>query len=83
MSNSRSDLSLLSDKELIDEFNKHKPSPLFDAFFIGFLAGVIIFGVAVTSFGFFLLVPLFLIYLFLKKASRHEALRIEMKKRNL
>jgi hypothetical protein len=77
------ELSQLSDNELLDEFRKIKPSPLMDAFFIGFLIGVIIFGVAASAWGFTILIPLVLIYLFLKKSTRFESLKRELGKRNL
>ncbi len=77
------DFSNLSDNELKDEIGKIKPSPLFDAFFIGFLVGIMIYGAAANAFGFLLLIPLFLIYLFLKKSKKYEALKQELKSRNL
>jgi hypothetical protein len=77
------ELSQLSDNELLEEFRKIKPSPMMDAFFIGFLIGIIIFSIAVSAWGFITLLPLFLIYLFLKKAKRYEALKKELEKRNL
>lgn len=40
-----------------------------DAFFIGFLVGILIFGAAASSWGFTALIPLFLIYVFLKKSK--------------
>jgi len=45
-------IASLSDKELLDEFSKIKPSPIFDAFFIGFMVGIILFGVVVNAWGF-------------------------------
>lgn len=77
------DLSQLSDNELREEFNRITPSPLFDAFFIGLLIGIVAFGVAVSAWGFTVLIPLFLIYLFLKKAKRYEALKKELQSRKL
>lgn len=76
-------LSQLSDNELLEEFRKIKPSPLIDAFLIGFLIGIIIFGIALSAWGFTLLIPLFLIYLFLKKSARYESLKKELRERNL
>ena len=73
----------LSDEELMEEITKIKPSPIMDAFFIGFLVGIIIYSVIVNSFGFLSLIPLFLIYGLLKKSKRYKALQVEMKKRNL
>jgi hypothetical protein len=77
------ELSQLSNEELLEVAKHSKPSPLFDAFFIGFLVGIIIFSVAVNSWGFLTLIPLYLIYLFLKKPKQYEALKNELKKRNL
>lgn len=80
---SQVDLSHLSDEELLSEARNHKASPLLDAFFIGFLLGIIVFGVTANSFGFFLLAPLFLIYLMLKKPKRYAALQKEIRNRGL
>jgi hypothetical protein len=77
------ELSQLSNEELLEVAKNNKPSPLFDAFFIGFLVGIIIFSVAVNSWGVLTLIPLYLIYLFLKKPKLYEALKNELKKRNL
>lgn len=77
------ELSQLTDKELLEAAQKNKPSPLIDAFFIGFLVGIIIYSVAANTWGLFTLIPLFLIYAFLKKPKQYEALKEELKKRNL
>lgn len=77
------ELSQLTDKELLEVAKNNKPSPIIDAFFIGFLVGIIIYGVAANSWGFIILIPLFLIYAFLKKPKRYEALKKELEKRNL
>ncbi len=73
----------LSDQDLLEEAKKNKPSPIIDAFFIGFLAGIIIYSVAASTWGFLTLIPLFLIYILLKKPGRYEALKKELAKRNL
>ena len=77
------DPSQLSDEELLDEAKKIQPSPIMDAFFIGFLVGIIIFGVAASAWGFFAIIPLFLIYVLLKKSKKYDALNKELEKRNL
>lgn len=46
------ELSQLTDKELLEVAKNSKPSPIIDAFFIGFLVGIIIYGVAANSWGF-------------------------------
>lgn len=77
------ELSQLSDEELLEEATKIKPSPIFDAFFIGVLIGIIIYGIAANGWGFLILIPLFLIYLFLQKPKRYQALKKELKERGL
>lgn len=80
---SQKNLSQITDKELIEEAEKIKPSPTIDAFFIGFLIGIIIFSVAVSTWGFLTLIPLYLIYLLLKKSERYQAIQKELKERGL
>ncbi|HPF64660.1 hypothetical protein [Lentimicrobium sp.] len=77
------EVSELTDQELIEEEKKIKPSPIVDAFFIGFLVGVIIYSLLVNSWGFLTLIPLFIIYRLLKKSKRYEMLKNELKRRNL
>ncbi|NTV83119.1 MAG: FUSC family protein [Bacteroidales bacterium] len=77
------ELSELTDQELLEEAKKMKSSPIADAFFIGFLVGIIIYSVVVNSWGFLTLIPLFLVYLLLKKSKRNELLKKELKERNL
>ena len=77
------DFTSLSDAELLEFAKQNKPSPLFDAFFIGFLVGILIFSAAVNGWGLVMLIPLLLIRAFLKKPKRYEALMSELKKRGL
>jgi hypothetical protein len=77
------ELSQLTDKELLEVAKKNKPSPILDAFFIGFLIGIIIFSVAANTWGFLTLIPLYLIYILLKKPKQYKALKKELEKRNL
>lgn len=77
------ELSELTDKELLEAVKNNKPSPIIDAFFIGFLVGIIIYGAAANAWGFIILLPLFLMYMLLKKPKRYEALKKEMEKRNV
>lgn len=76
-------LSELSDHELLEYAKHNKPSPIIDAFFIAFLVGIIIYSVAANTYGLITLIPLFLIYIFLKKPKRYQALKNELKRRNL
>ncbi len=73
----------LTDAELLEEARKIKPAPILDALFIGFLVGVLIYGAAASAWGFTALIPLVLIYLLLKKSTRHRALHAELEKRKL
>ena len=63
----------LTDREL--EAKKTKASPVVDAFFIGFLVGIIIYSVVANTWGFLTLIPLFLIYGLLKNRKRNQALK--------
>ena len=76
-------LSQLTDQELLEVAKNNKPSPIIDAFFIGFLIGIIVYGIAANAWGLVTLIPLFLIYRFLKKPKQYEALKEELEKRGL
>jgi len=77
------ELSQLTDKELLELAKYNKPSPIIDAFFIGFLVGILIYSAVANTWGLVSLVPLYLIYIFLKKPKKYEAIKNELKKRNL
>jgi hypothetical protein len=77
------ELSHLTDQQLLKAAKNNKPSPLFDAFFIGFLIGILVYSAAANAWGLVSIVPLVLIYAFLKKPKQYEAIRKELKKRNL
>lgn len=77
------ELSQLTDEELLELAKNNKPSPIMDAFFIGFLVGILIYSAVVNTWGLVSLVPLYLIYIFLKKPKKYEALKSELEKRNL
>ncbi len=55
-------LSELTDKELLEEAKKLKSASIMNAVLIGFLFGVIIYSILVSSIGLFTLIPLFLIF---------------------
>lgn len=76
-------LARLTDDELLQAAKNNKPSPIIDAFFIGFLAGIIIYGAMANAWGFVVIIPLFLIYLMLKKPKQYQALQQELKSRGL
>ena len=77
------ELSQLTDEQLLELAKHNKPSPVIDAFFIGFLIGIIIYGAIVNALGFLSVIPLFLIYKFLKKPQQHKDLMNELEKRGL
>lgn len=77
------ELSELSDKELLEQVKANKPSPIIDAFFIGFLIGILVYSAAANAWGLVSLVPLLLIYMLLKKPKQYEALKKELKNRNI
>ena len=77
------ELSKLSDKELLEVAKNSKPSPMIDAFFIGFLVGIIIYSFVANTWGFLTLIPLFLVYILLKKPKKYEALKKELDERKL
>jgi hypothetical protein len=77
------EISGLSDEELLTVLKNNKPSPVIDAFFIGFLVGVIVYSVMANTWGFLTLIPLFMIYIFLKKPKKYAALLAEKEKRGL
>lgn len=79
----QNELSQLPDKALLELKNNSKPKPIIDAFFIGFLVGIIIYSASANSWGFLTLIPLYLIYIFLQKPKKYQALKNELKKRNL
>ena len=77
------ELAQLTDEELLEVAKNNKPSPILDAFFIGFLIGIVVYSVASNTWGILTIIPLYIIYRFLKKPKQYEALQKELKKRNL
>ena len=77
------ELAQLSDEALLEYARQNRPKPIWDAFFIGFLLGILIYGVFNNAWGFLALLPLFLIYLFLKKPKQYKLVQAELKKRKL
>jgi hypothetical protein len=79
------DLSHLTDSELLDELIKLKSFSITNAFFIGFLAGIIVFSALKSSWGIFTLIPLYLIYKLVNdpKNKRKKDLEELLKERNL
>jgi hypothetical protein len=76
-------LSELTNQELLEESKKTKLSPLANAFFIGFLIGIVVFSVVKNSYGMLTLIPLYFIYKLVKESKRDKALEELLKERNL
>ena len=81
----------MTDEELLVEKKKLKSSKIFHAAFIGFLAGVLIFGMVAWSLsaekrlGFFIpmLIPVFIIYKLVKNSKGNQDLEEALKERRL
>lgn len=87
----KADLLALTDEQLLVEKKKLKQSKLFHALAIGFLGGILIFGVAAWSMaeekqvGFLIpmLIPAVFIYRMLKSPNPNHALEEVLAERNL
>ena len=62
-------LSQLTDEELLQAAKKMKAAKITSAVFIGFLAGIILYSAVKNTWGFFTLIPLFLIYKLVKQPN--------------
>jgi hypothetical protein len=87
----KKDLSKLTDEELLVLKKKLKKSKVFHATYIGFLAGILLFGVVSWSlssekhFGFLIpmLIPVAFIYSLLKNPNKNKDLEEVLKERDL
>ena len=87
----KEDLYKLTDEELLVEKKKLRKSKIFHATAIGFLAGILIFGVVSWSLssekriGFIIpmLIPVVFIYRMLKGPNKYKDLEDVLKERNL
>ncbi len=79
------ELSELTDQELLAESKKIKSFSITNAFFIGFLIGIVIYSVVKNSWGMLTLIPLYFIYKLINdpKNKRVKELEILLKERNL
>ena len=85
------DYQVLTDAELAIEKKKLKKAKITAALLIGFLAGILIFGVVSwllspnKQLGFFIpmLIPVFFIYRMLKNSKKNAALEQVLKERNI
>lgn len=82
-------LSELTDEELLTLKKGVKNTKIFNAVFIGFLIGILLFGVGASIIGkkpiglLPMLIPVFLIYRFTRKSEKHTELEEALKKRKL
>ncbi len=77
-------LSEFTDQELLQEAKKWKSKSVINAFLIGFLIGIVIYGVLENNLGFFALIPLFLAYKLVNNSkSGKRELENLLKERNL
>ena len=85
------DIYQMTDEELLVEKRNLKSSRIFHALYIGFLAGILVFGLvswslsAETHFGFLvpMLIPIIFIYKLLKKPNMSKDVEELLKKRGL
>ncbi|WP_028295360.1 hypothetical protein [Olivibacter sitiensis] len=79
------ELKELTDQELLNEEKKLKSFSILNAFLIGFLLGIIFVSIYYNAYGLALLLPLFLIYKFVKdpKNKKVKELEVILKERNL
>jgi hypothetical protein len=79
------ELTDLTDQELLAEAKKLKSFSITNAFFIGFLLGIIFFSIIKSTFGFLMLIPLYMVYRLVNdpKAKRYAALNELLRERKL
>ena len=81
---SQKPLSEFTDEELLQAAKKQKSSAITTAVLIGFLAGIVIYSVAVNSWGWLTLIPLYLIYRLVKQPKDYpNELEALLKERGL
>ncbi len=79
------ELKDLTDQELLAEAKRMQSFSITNAFFIGFLIGIIVFSIVKSSWGFLTLIPLYLIYKMVNdpRNKRSEELKALLRERNL
>ncbi len=79
------ELNELSDQELLAEVRKLKSYTITNAFFIGFLIGIVIYSIIAGNFGVLMIIPLYLVYRLANhsKAKKSKDLNKLLKERNL
>ena len=79
----QTDLSELTDQELLVEAKKMKSISITNAVLIGFMIGVVIYSIAKNSWGIFTLIPLFIAYKLFNNSKNNKDLEKLLKERNL
>jgi riboflavin transporter FmnP len=77
------ELSKLTDQELLNKAKKVKSNPIMTAVLIGFLIGILIYSILVSSIGFFSLIPLYFIFKFFNNSKNDEDLEKLLMERKL
>ena len=77
------ELAALSDEELLQEAKKVKTTKMYDAIFVGFLAGVAIYSTFNNGFGLLTFLPLVYLPIAGRNKSRRNQVEQQMKARNL
>ncbi len=62
----------LADQKVVEEGKTKKSDVILNAFLIGFLIGIIIYSIAVNSWGLCTLIPLFLAYKLIKNSRKNK-----------
>lgn len=71
------DLLHLNDQELLAEAKKLKSFAMFNDFLIGFVVGILLYGIFHSAYGFYMLIPVFLIKAFVNdpRDKRYKAVK--------
>lgn len=79
------ELSELTDQELLEEEKKIKSTAITNAVLVGFLIGIVFYGVTENGWGFFSLIPLFFAYRLItnSRQSRSKELGEVLRERKL
>ena len=67
------DQSELTDQELLDLAKQKKSTAIINAFLIGLLIGIVIYGVAKNNLGFFALIPIFIAFKIFNKPKNNKS----------
>ena len=77
------ELAALTDEALLQEAKKMKSSNVFDALFIGLLAGIAVYSTVRNGWGLLTFLPLAYAPIAVKNKAKHKALEKLLKERNL